>query len=452
MTSTITDRLSGESTAGAEVDRTTAALSRAAVKAPCYVATTAAITLSGLQTIDGVDVAAGRRVLVKNQVDTTQNSIRIASTGDWPLAPDWDDNSDVVEGTQVFVNHGTVGGGIWYTAGGAEQIIPGTTAVTWSATNVGPTGPTGPAPSISAGTVTTLAPGESAVVDVTGTPEAVVLNFSIPAGAGATVTVGTVTTVDAGLPATVTNVGTAVDVILDFELPRGPAGAGSGDMLAANNLSELVSKPTSRTNLGIGNVDNTSDANKPVSTATQTALDLKQDADADLTAIAGLTPSNDDFMQRKAGAWTNRTPAQAKTDLALVKADVGLGNVDDTSDATKNSATATLTNKRVTPRVGTIASSGTPTPDGDANDVFTITALAAAAAIAAPTGTPTDGQKLVMRIKDNGTARALTWNAIYRALATTLPVTTTISKTIYLGFMYNSADTKWDLVAYSEEY
>lgn len=42
-----------------------------------------------------------------------------------------------------------------------------------------------------------------------------------------------------------------------------------------------------------------------------------QPADYDLTAIAALTPSNDDFLQRKAGAWTNRTVAQVKSDLGL---------------------------------------------------------------------------------------------------------------------------------------
>ena len=65
-----------------------------------------------------------------------------------------------------------------------------------------------------------------------------------------------------------------------------------------------------------------------------------QAADADLAVIAALTPSNDDLLQRKAGAWANRTPAQVKTDLALVKGDVGLGNVDNTSDANKPVSTA----------------------------------------------------------------------------------------------------------------
>lgn len=49
----------------------------------------------------------------------------------------------------------------------------------------------------------------------------------------------------------------------------------------------------------------------------QSALDAKQALDSDLTAIAALTPTNDDVLQRKAGAWTNRTVAQFKSDLSL---------------------------------------------------------------------------------------------------------------------------------------
>ncbi len=62
-------------------------------------------------------------------------------------------------------------------------------------------------------------------------------------------------------------------------------------------------------------------------TAAAPTVPGKQPLDADLTAIAGLSPANDDIIQRKAGTWTNRTPAQIKTDLALTKSDVGLGTV-----------------------------------------------------------------------------------------------------------------------------
>lgn len=108
----------------------------------------------------------------------------------------------------------------------------------------------------------------------------------------------------------------------------------------------------------------------------------------------------------------------------------------------------TLTNKRITSRVGTITSSATPTPTGDDNDIYTITALAEAAAFAAPSGTPTNGQKLIIRIKDNGTPRTLSWNAIYRAGDIPLPTTTVSNKTMYAGFIYNSADSKWDFVSF----
>jgi len=69
----------------------------------------------------------------------------------------------------------------------------------------------------------------------------------------------------------------------------------------------------------------------------------KQAASGDLTSIAALTPADNDLLQRKSGAWTNRTPAQVKTDLSLTKSDVGLGNVDNTSDANKPVSTAAQT-------------------------------------------------------------------------------------------------------------
>lgn len=111
----------------------------------------------------------------------------------------------------------------------------------------------------------------------------------------------------------------------------------------------------------------------------------------------------------------------------------------------------TLEGKRITARVNTTASSATPTPTGDDSDVYTVTALAANAVFAAPTGTPTNGQRLIIRIKDNGSARTLGWNAIYRAVGVILPTTTVVSKTLYVGCIYNTADTKWDCIAVAQE-
>ena len=102
------------------------------------------------------------------------------------------------------------------------------------------------------------------------------------------------------------------------------------------------------------------------------------------------------------------------------------------------------------PRIDSITSSATITPTGDSSDQYNVTALATPATIAAPSGTPVDGQKLVLRFEDNGTARALTWtttSGAYRAVGVTLPTTTVITKVIYVGCIYNSADTFWDVVA-----
>ena len=201
---------------------------------------------------------------------------------------------------------------------------------------------------------------------------------------------------------------------------KGTDWAGTWDMLKADNLSELANNATARTNIWLGNVDNTADTAKPVSTAQQTALNLKAN-------IA--------------------SPTFTGTVAGITKAMVWLSSVDDTSDATKNSATVTLSNKRITSRIWTTTTAATITPVGDSNDMYTVTALAEATTIAAPSGTPTDWQKLMIRIKDDATARALTWNAIYRVIWVTLPTTTVLSKTHYIGCVYNTADTKRDVLA-----
>ena len=153
---------------------------------------------------------------------------------------------------------------------------------------------------------------------------------------------------------------------------------------------------------------------------------------------------------------TNKTLTSPviNTPTGIVKADVGLGNVDNTSNATERAATATLTNKRIEPRIVSAASYTTDTGtslDVSTTDIFVITAQAGALLFNSPGGTPVQGQRLVIRIKDNGTARALTWNAVFRAMGTALPSTTVLSKTLYLGFFYNSTDSKFDLVASAQE-
>jgi hypothetical protein len=102
------------------------------------------------------------------------------------------------------------------------------------------------------------------------------------------------------------------------------------------------------------------------------------------------------------------------------------------------------------PRVQAVTSSATVTPTST-NDLVKITAQAEGLTLANPTGTFVEGQSLIIRIKDDGTARAITFDSDYRAIGVTLPTTTVLSKTTYLGIIFNDTDTKWDVVGATTE-
>jgi hypothetical protein len=298
-----------------------------------------------------------------------------------------------------------------------------------------------------------------------------------------------------------------------------------------------------------------------------------QPLDGDLTAIAALTPSNDDILQRKAGAWTNRSMAQLSTDLGLATAyqpldatltalaganwaanALPIGSGADTvaqvafaantfparasagnlvanaiSDnaltflASAGAAVAGLVNAQAyrvtdasfaftqhpafvsaastasniptadnyaglhmpldstaasqffvrananTPRafirgasgsawgsyfelayrggrVSTATTSGSISPNIGTNDEFERSAQSAALTINAPSGTPTDGQRIRFRIKDNGTSRALTWNATYEGTFVALPAATTVNKWHLVEFEYNATASLWQCI------
>lgn len=219
----------------------------------------------------------------------------------------------------------------------------------------------------------------------------------------------------------------------------------------------------------------------------QTALDGKQPLDSDLTALAALTTPATKLSGIATGATANDTDANLKaranhtgtqsadtltdgttnkaflaTERTKLTAITGTNTGDQTS-VTGNAGTATaLATARtingvsfngtadivIKPRVGTTASSATPSIDMSLYEQYNITALAAA--ITAVTITNGAG-KLIIRIKDNGTARALAFGTTFRAIGVTLPTTTVISKTLYLGCIWNEADSKLDVVAVGQE-
>ena len=101
------------------------------VKASCVVATTANITLSGTQTIDGVAVVAGDRVLVKNQTTQSANGIYVVAAGSWTRATDADTWNELVSAF-TFVEKGTTNADSGWVCTVDQGGTLGTTAITWS--------------------------------------------------------------------------------------------------------------------------------------------------------------------------------------------------------------------------------------------------------------------------------------------------------------------------------
>lgn len=119
MASTVTDRVDGLSTS-------------VALKAPCKVATTANITLSGLQTINGVSVTTGDRVLVKDQTTGSENGIYVVSSTAWTRALDFNGARDVVKGTAVRIADNSVISSNNWVVTTENPITIGTTAIVFS--------------------------------------------------------------------------------------------------------------------------------------------------------------------------------------------------------------------------------------------------------------------------------------------------------------------------------
>jgi hypothetical protein len=146
--------------------------------------------------------------------------------------------------------------------------------------------------------------------------------------------------------------------------------------------------------------------------------------------------------------------------LELMVADIDLratiASPELTGTPTAPTAAAGTTNTQIattafvrTPSVQSVVSAATVTPTA-LNDVLIITAQAEALFIQNIGGTVLEGQELTVRIKDNGTGRAISWGGAYRAVGIALPTTTVATKTMYLKFIRNVADNAFDLILKTE--
>ena len=245
----------------------------------------------------------------------------------------------------------------------------------------------------------------------------------------------------------------------------------SNSLLAAKADSSTLTSHTgntsnphsvTKTQVGLGNVDNTADSVKPISSATQAALDAKQPLDADLTTIAGLTATTDNFLVAVANAWASRTPAQVKTTLAL-------NNVDNTSDAGKPVSTATQTALNLKAaltvtdaldarldilEIPSIALTDATTIAVNAalGNKFKVT-LGGNRTLGNPTGAY-DGQLLIFNVLQDATgSRTVTLGNKYRlASGVTLTWSTTANMKDKLLVQYDSVADKFDVLAFQPGY
>lgn len=249
------------------------------------------------------------------------------------------------------------------------------------------------------------------------------------------------------------------------------------------------------TDVGLNNVDNTSDATKNNAVATltnKTLTDPKIDTIKDVDGNTSLDIINNtnavnhvyisnqptgaypglgvdgadanigfDVIPKGNGAVrvfasSGNTPTlQAvgtDTNLNLNLIPKGTGRVRANGVAIPTVTSAdTLSSKRITPRVGSVSTGVTLTPNADTQDQFNVTSLGTAATIAAPSGTPVDGQKLILRILDDNSQRTLTWDTIYKPTGVVLPSSTLAGKTLYVLCIYNASAAKWDVVSVAQE-
>ena len=162
-----------------------------------------------------------------------------------------------------------------------------------------------------------------------------------------------------------------------------------------------------------------------------------------------------------AGAPEVNTLATLKTDLGLTGSNsgdqtlssLGIPNVDNTSDATKNAAAVTVTNHRFTRRVDTQTHTDTITPEISTYDIFIRSAQQHALVINNhSSSTPVDGDMMLFEILSDGTAHGITYGNMYVAKAgVALPSTTVISKNLTMLFIWRNDLTQWVLLSAGQE-
>jgi len=152
------------------------------------------------------------------------------------------------------------------------------------------------------------------------------------------------------------------------------------------------------------------------------------------------------------------TPADRKITIANLRTAILnlAGLVNATPGNAGNVATSNGTawiSKAIVPRFASVASAAAPAINTNLVDCFSVTALATTITSFTTnlTGSPVDFQSLIIRIRDNGSARAITWGSSFAAMGTSLPTTTFAGKTMNVALRYDAILSVWGCLAVSQQ-
>ena len=271
---------------------------------------------------------------------------------------------------------------------------------------------------------------------------------------------GNVITGTTGTFTSVSGNGVALTAINASNISSGTIANARTTAASANGASTIVARGTSG-EFSAGAITSTSISGNGVALTAINASNISSGTIANARTTASDANGASTIVARDAnGSFTaNIITANGSAISAINASNVSAGTLADarlSSNIVTLTATQTLTNKFVTPRVSSAASITSPLAwNSDNFDQYAATAQAGALTINADAGTPVDGEKMIFRFEDNGTARALTWTTGvskgFREVGVLLPTTTVINKTVYVGCIYNAADDRWDAVAVAQE-
>ncbi len=391
-----------------------------AVRAATTTTGTLASSFENNDVIDGITLATNDRILIKNQSTQTENGIYVvAASGSPTRATDADAGSELVAGTSVFVSVGTANAGTQWTQSTTGTITLGSSNIVFVqiGSNSGAL--------LASNNLSDLANAATARTNLGGTTVGVnIFTLANPSAirflkinADNSVTAESASTHLTSIGAAASGANTDITSVLLNQ---------TGLVVKGGSANALTFKPNETLSTGrILNIK-VNDADRTI------------DLGGSITLASSFTTSGANALTFTTTGTTNVTLPTSGTLATL-------------------SGTEFLQNKWVRKRVGTTTSTSSLTIDYSVNNYYTVTALAATMTINAPTGSPVEGDELVIRIKDNGTARSLSFttgsSGTFRASSDLpLPTTTILGKTMYVKFYYNEADLRWDFVSYLDNF